>query len=227
MDRRGAVIVLAVSTLIAIAALGPSPASAALASASADRHCRNVSLRYDGAVLTATRGLTARRTTCTIARKVAHGWLSGAEGTVEPPHPLGFTCHHSSDGTRMTCARGAARVRWRYASASASAVAAGRVRAARAATGATRRAMVRAAQRYARSNGPYRSFHVARAVVSSVDRRWGAVRLVPPDGNSATVLLKRSGGHWTAKALGTAFECDLAPRGVVKDLLGSCYADGS
>ena len=56
--------------------------------AAASRSCRNVIMRVNGAVYARTYGLQARRVGCTTARRVARGWLEGAEGTVDTPRPL-------------------------------------------------------------------------------------------------------------------------------------------
>ena len=96
-------------------ALASPPADPVVASAAGKRRCRDVIYRtQSGVVYSRTHGLSATRTSCRRARRVAYGWLSNAEGNVERPRPLGFRCKTRSDGTGMSCRKNRAIVRWRY-----------------------------------------------------------------------------------------------------------------
>ncbi len=77
----------------------------------ASRTCRNVIVRANGAVYVRTYGLKATGVGCTIARRVARGWLEGAEGNAETPRPLGYRCRYA--GTNgFSCRKGSRTVRW-------------------------------------------------------------------------------------------------------------------
>ena len=79
-------------------------------SAVASRTCRNVIMRVNGAVYARTYGLTAKRVGCTVARRVARGWLEGAEGA-DTPRPLGYRCRHV-EPNGFSCRKGSRTVRW-------------------------------------------------------------------------------------------------------------------
>jgi hypothetical protein len=95
---------------IALVAAAPLGLSVPLAGA-AQRRCEDVQYRLpDGTIYAQTFRLRATRTSCRTAGRVALGWLRGAEGTVDPPRPLGYRCVPGERTT--TCRRGARVVRW-------------------------------------------------------------------------------------------------------------------
>jgi hypothetical protein len=77
----------------------------------ASRTCRNVIMRVNGAVYARTYGLTAKGVGCTVARRVARGWLEGAEGNVDTPRPLGYRCRYV-EPSGFSCRKGSRTVRW-------------------------------------------------------------------------------------------------------------------
>lgn len=115
-----------VKAVILTAILGLPVLCSALAPAAADaaRRCKDVVLRLpDGSVYTRTAGLSARRTSCRAARKVARARL-GDDGA-GPFRYYGYRCRSRGRGT--TCTKGRRRVRWLYP-AQSSARAGGRKR---------------------------------------------------------------------------------------------------
>jgi hypothetical protein len=99
------------TAVVLVLVLAAFCASAAAVTPVPYKRCQDVIIRnYDGSVYTRTRGLFAKRTSCRIARKVAH-WFLVNDGSVTP-HPQGFTCIGGSDG--VSCRKGGRRVSWGY-----------------------------------------------------------------------------------------------------------------
>jgi len=102
-------LVLATMVLIAVVLMAPS------VQASRYKRCAEYEYRGvdgDGPVFARTYELSARRTTCRAARRVAAAFLSMTEGVADPPTRFrGFRCARSNTIV-ITCRRRAKRVRW-------------------------------------------------------------------------------------------------------------------
>lgn len=68
----------------------------------------------DGTVYTGTKGLSATRVRCTLARAVARDFLMRAEGNPEILRPFRFRCTYRRNGIAVRCQRGGQIVSWRF-----------------------------------------------------------------------------------------------------------------
>ena len=100
--------------LLTVFLVGIAAGATVNAQGTSSMRCADVFIRLpDGTVYTRTRRLSQVRTTCNVARRVARGYLSGAEGNAGPaPRPLGYRCR--SRGSGVACAKGTRRVTWSY-----------------------------------------------------------------------------------------------------------------
>ena len=80
------------------------------------RQCKNVILRQGagGGVYNGTKTLTATRTSCAIARRVARTYISSGDSSQPDYSPLGFRCRARPGGKGMRCTKGASTISWRW-----------------------------------------------------------------------------------------------------------------
>ena len=79
---------------------------------------------------------------------------------------------------------------------------------------------------WARTEPPKTTFKIGRIRVSTVNPHYAtagvSVLIGGSSPDSASALVRRMGSRCRVLTLGTAFECSLAPPGVLKDL-GGCF----
>src|SRR4051812_31562895 len=91
--------------LIALVLTVSAVATDAPGAHAAPHSCKDVIYRVNATVYARTYELKANRVGCRTARRVARGWLAGAEGVATPPKPLGFKCSVLADDLTFKCTK--------------------------------------------------------------------------------------------------------------------------